>query len=579
MNNKDKKKILIATAFPTHGAGSGALVTTQAKSYVEDGHTVVIITGNNRTTFDKLDGVKYHIVPFTSEVDEPEKIDGQVPFNYLMFTTHTESTANFWNVSLEQLEQYCEAFRKALKDEVKNLNPEVIHAQHNWLLSSIATEMDKPVVTTIHGTDLMGYEKSELQLEEVNKKINKMKQTGKVEDETVSKNDIDFIEEIYKRSSSVDEIRREIGNAIKTKKINMSKAAVMRLVEAYDDQRKYEFYIREAKKSAKNSEKIIVISDAQKEKFNQIFPFAANKVELLENGYDPKIFYVDKNIDKEEVFSKLTTDKTPDGKISTDYDTLVLFVGKFADFKGIDSLLTAAKQYEEQGKEQGKKILTLIVGSGALEKKLKAQAETLQLENTHFVGRQPHEVICKLQNLADVSLIPSRNEPFGLVVIEGTACGHPVIASNSGGIPGILNTTKEQLPQTDIIKTDLGVLIRPLPERPAILTDEQKDELDIAATSYVIGNPENKKDIVSTYEQKFKLSGQELGKYFEDYSRSTTALSDSVMKVLNGELSFDNEKIATYTKEKYAQPIIRQNILNIFEQAKVEHEKKNMIEF
>ena len=184
-----------------------------------------------------------------------------------------------------------------------------------------------------------------------------------------------------------------------------------------------------------------------------------------------------------------------------------------------------------------------------------------------------------MQNLADVSLIPSRNEPFGLVVIEGTACGHPVIASNSGGIPGILNTTKEQLPQTDIIKTDLGVLIRPLPERPAILTDEQKDELDIAATSYVIGNPENKKDIVSTYEQKFKLSGQELGKYFEDYSRSTTALSDSVMKVLNGELSFDNEKIATYTKEKYAQPIIRQNILNIFEQAKVEHEKKNMIEF
>ena len=32
-----KKKILIVTAFPTHGAGSGALITTQAKSYVEHG--------------------------------------------------------------------------------------------------------------------------------------------------------------------------------------------------------------------------------------------------------------------------------------------------------------------------------------------------------------------------------------------------------------------------------------------------------------------------------------------------------------------------------------------------------------
>lgn len=60
---KEKKKILIVTAFPTHGAGSGALITTQSKSYVEDGHEVVIITGNNRTDFDKLDGVRYHVVP------------------------------------------------------------------------------------------------------------------------------------------------------------------------------------------------------------------------------------------------------------------------------------------------------------------------------------------------------------------------------------------------------------------------------------------------------------------------------------------------------------------------------------
>ena len=53
VRNYGNKKILIATAFPTQGAGSGALVTTQAKSYVEDGEQVVIITGNNRTDFDK----------------------------------------------------------------------------------------------------------------------------------------------------------------------------------------------------------------------------------------------------------------------------------------------------------------------------------------------------------------------------------------------------------------------------------------------------------------------------------------------------------------------------------------------
>lgn len=68
-----RRKILIVTAFPTHGAGSGALITTQSKSYVEDGHEVVIITGNNRTDFDKLDGVRYHVVPFTAETENPEK--------------------------------------------------------------------------------------------------------------------------------------------------------------------------------------------------------------------------------------------------------------------------------------------------------------------------------------------------------------------------------------------------------------------------------------------------------------------------------------------------------------------------
>lgn len=563
-----KQKILIATAFPTHGAGSGALVTTQAKSYVEDGHEVVIITGNNRTDFDKLDGVRYHIVPFTAETENPEKIEGQVPFNYLMFTTHTESTENFWNVSLEELGEYCKAFETALRDEVKKFNPDVIHAQHNWLLSSAATRMDKPVVTTIHGTDLMGYEKSKAKLAEVMTAIDEAKKSGEVPATDISK-----IEEIYLRSSSYEEIKEELKRLVSLENFGISKADMMRLKTLYDDKRKYEFYISEAEKSAKNSEKIIVISDAQKEKFVSLFPYAEGKVELLENGYDPKTFYEDKNVNKEEVISSLTSDRSPDGKISADYDKLVLFVGKFADFKGIDSMLTAAKQYEQESKENGQKVLTLIVGSGVLEQKLKAQADELELENTHFVGRQPHSVIRNLQNLADVSLVPSRNEPFGLVVIEATACGHPIIGSNSGGIPGILNTTKEVLPNEDIIKTELGVLIKPLPDRPDKLSDEQKDELDAETTRYVIGDAEAKNKIVKKVAEKLELSENELRGYFENYEGSTNALSSAVLKILNGELTFDNDKIAEYTRENYAQPVIREKLIKIFEDAESEHAK------
>lgn len=566
------KKILIATAFPTQGAGSGALVTTQAKSYVEDGEQVVIITGNNRTNFDKLDGVRYHLVPFTAEVENPEKIDGQLPFNYLMFTTHTESTANFWKVNLENLEKYCEAYKKALEDEVKNFNPDVIHAQHNWLLSSAATEVGKPVVTTIHGTDLMGYERSKIELENAKNKLAEMKKKAEDGKFSLSISEISRIEEAYMRSSSVSEIRTNVKRVLSEIE-NPDKADIMQVIDVLDSKRKYEFFMHESEKSAKNSDKIIVISEAQREKFSSLFPFASDKVVLLENGYDPKTFFVDKEANK-NIISTLTSNQTSDGKIDLDFTNLILFVGKFADFKGIDSLLSAAKIYETELAKQGKKPLTLIVGSGALGEKLEKQLEQLGLKNTHFVGRQGHEVIRKLQNLSDVSLIPSRDEPFGLVVIEGTACGHPVIGSNSGGIPGILNTTKEKLPNENIIATKLGMLVKPLPVRPEVLSEDEKDELDVITTDYVMANEEDKKKIIENAKSKFNV-GDEIKEYFDEYEKSTRALADATMKIVNKEVEFDNEEIAEYTKNNYSQSIIRDKLIGIFDDAEREYAKKN----
>ena len=86
MENKKENKvnnILMITAFPTYGAGSGVQVTALANSYKDAGKKVTIITGNNKTNFDKIEGVKYHVVPFKSEEENPEKIPGQCDFNYL----------------------------------------------------------------------------------------------------------------------------------------------------------------------------------------------------------------------------------------------------------------------------------------------------------------------------------------------------------------------------------------------------------------------------------------------------------------------------------------------------------------
>ena len=571
-NNKSKKKILIVTAFPTHGAGSGALITTQAKSYVENGDQVVIITGNNRTDFDKLEGVKYHIVPFTAETGNPEKIKGQCPFNYLMFTTHTESTANFWNVKLEEIEQYNKAFEKAIQEEVENFNPDIIHAQHNWLTSSICNNFDKPVALTIHGTDLMGYVKAGEKLEDVQKKIKEIKERLKEEKNQKELKNIGTIEEIYKRTNSKSEIMRELKNAIKTKKLEISRANLEELINLYDNKTLYEMYRREAEKSAKQSERIIVISDAQEQQFNELFPGNEKRVRLLENGYDAKVFYQDKDVRKETVMPELI------GKENSNYDKMVLFVGKFADFKGIDALLNAARIYENNADKNNRTIETIIVGSGVLDEKLRKQKEQLNLKHTHFVGRKNHQEICQLQNLAEVSLIPSRNEPFGLVVIEGTACGHPVIATNSGGIPGILNTDKEDLTNKDkSYVTKLGVLIPPLPDRPNALNDEEKDKLDELTTTYsMIDDNDKKQDFIVQKAQELNLDQKILEAYFDKYMNTVNAMSTYVTDICDGKLRFDNDDIAKYTQETYSQEVIRDKILGIFDEAQEEYKNKEL---
>ena len=553
-----KKKILIVTAFPTHGAGSGALITTQAKSYVEEGHQVVIITGNNRTDFDKLEGVRYHVVPFTAETENPEKIENQCKFNYLMFTTHTESTANFWNASLEQIEEYMQAFENAIREEITQFNPDIVHTQHNWITSSILSKFDKPVALTIHGTDLMGYQRANEELKKVNAQIDKLKNDAQTNDNTQLINNIKKLEEIYLQYKNKKQILADIKKAMDNNEIRTNKEDLEQLVGLYDDKTKYQLYMRYAEKSAQISNRIIVISEDQKKEFSRLFPQDKDRVVLLENGYDPKTFYMDRNVDRDEVLPAE----------QADYDNMVLFVGKFADFKGIDALLNATKIYEEEMSSKNKKIETLIVGSGVLDEKLRKQADELGLKNTHFLGRKNHTEIRQLQNLATVSLIPSRNEPFGLVVIEGTACGHPVIATNAGGIPGILNRENADISdKTKSYVTPLGILVPPLPDRPVLLDEAQKDQLDEHMVKYMNASEEEKVKVSNEIANKLGLEIEDVNNYIESYMRTIYGISDGIKSIVLEQTKFDNQKIAKDTETNYSQDVIRDKILGIFDDA------------
>lgn len=481
--------ILQVTGFPNNGAGSGTLITTQAEGFVKQGHNICTILSENRTDFPRVPGVKYHLVPFTAENGTPEKIEGQLDFNFPMFTTHTRSTSTFWNLNLDQIKAIEEKYRQAIDEEIKSFKPDVIHGQHNWIHNAIATESGIPTVVTIHGTDLMGYKRS-----------------------------LDTLKELR----------------AKLKEGNLSNEELQELKTQAD---KYFHLVEMAKKSAKNSQRVIVISEDQRKQFCELFPDDADKVVLVKNGYNPDVFHVMEDVDKDTLFDSLTSDRSEDGKLPKDYDNMALFVGKFADFKGIDVLLDATKKNEEACQKEGKKLLTVVVGTGALEPELKAQAEELGLKNLHFVGLQGHTVIRQLQNLADISVVPSRKEPFGLVVIEGTACGHPVVATNSGGIPDIMNTTGKTIKEYYNPETD------------------SKDQSILAPNAGTKGTYTTDLGMLVPVDDSDELSG-------------------AMMDIFDGRVTFDNDAIAKYTKDTYSQEAINTELLDIFSQAVKSYEQK-----
>jgi D-inositol-3-phosphate glycosyltransferase len=111
----------------------------------------------------------------------------------------------------------------------------------------------------------------------------------------------------------------------------------------------------------------------------------------------------------------------------------VLWVGRLERLKGVDILIDAIAQLDDTDAQ------LLIVGgdtrAGALKAELLSQARHLGIEgNVRFVGAVPHDDLPAWYSAADICVVPSYYESFGLVAVEAMACGTPVIASRVGGL-------------------------------------------------------------------------------------------------------------------------------------------------
>ncbi len=116
---------------------------------------------------------------------------------------------------------------------------------------------------------------------------------------------------------------------------------------------------------------------------------------------------------------------------------LVLYVGRIAPIKGLETLLDAVAQLRARGSA----VRLLIVGgeadepSDGHEAEIRRRVDGLGLrEAVRFVGAQPQEALRDFYVAADVTVLPSYYESFGMVVLEAMACGSPVIGSRVGGL-------------------------------------------------------------------------------------------------------------------------------------------------
>jgi glycosyltransferase involved in cell wall biosynthesis len=151
-----------------------------------------------------------------------------------------------------------------------------------------------------------------------------------------------------------------------------------------------------------------------------VFPAAARKAVVVHNG-----------VDLDEL-------QRSDGTMATEqWKPYILCIAAHNEKKAIDVLLKAFARL--MSGPRGLRLL--LVGDGPLRPQLEALARSLGLEDrVAFLGSRERADVARLLQDCTLLVLPSRSEPFGIVVAEALACRKPVVASAVGGIPEIIES-------------------------------------------------------------------------------------------------------------------------------------------
>lgn len=181
---------------------------------------------------------------------------------------------------------------------------------------------------------------------------------------------------------------------------------------------------------AKTADRIVVASSHEQHLLTALYGADPAKISIVPCGVDLDLFTP---IEKEVARHRLGL---------RNGQRIILFVGRIEPLKGIDVLIDAAAKLHDDENFQ----VVIVGGDQRAEREietLRAQAARLGVDHhITFAGAVPHEDLPLYYNAADVCVVPSHYESFGLVAVESMACGTPVVASRVGGLASTVTDGK-----------------------------------------------------------------------------------------------------------------------------------------
>jgi teichuronic acid biosynthesis glycosyltransferase TuaC len=219
---------------------------------------------------------------------------------------------------------------------------------------------------------------------------------------------------------------------------------------------------------------LLTVSEAMRQTSIRDFGAPARKVHTIVNGFNTSVFHPR---DQAAIRQRL--------RIAQD-ERMVIYVGRFVEAKGMRELIGA---FKAMAVKDPKASLALI-GDGVMKTELMGLVQQAGLQGrVHTPGGQPPDQVAEWICAADVLTLPSWSEGYPNVVVEGLACGRPVVATDVGGTREILNERNGILIEprkADVLQAALEKALAATWDRDAIAQAMRRTWDDVARDTLTV---------------------------------------------------------------------------------------------